>query len=186
MIEGEYGFWLYSAMTQATAALFGVIGMFIVYKLQSLRNSIKESERGVLHILQIIGLSYVALERAPFYEAEKMLDKEIAECEFVMKMSDKEALDKNRNKKEEEQKLNLLRPRKQVLNIARENHNTLIKKGKASMVALGFIFIFSIALLISKPLLERISFISLTGIYIVSFIIVAIDIWHLMKEALTL
>ena len=185
-MESEYGYWVYSAMTQATAALFGVIGMFIIYKLQSLRNSIKESERDVLYILQSVGFSYVTLERNPFDEVEKMLDREIVNCEFVIKMSDEEALNKNRIKKEEKQKLSLLKPKKQALDTARENHKTLIKKGKASMIALGFIFIFSIALLMAKPLLEQIGFISLTGIYIVSFIIVAIDIWHLMKEALTL
>ena len=69
---GDYGFWFYSAMTQATAALFGVIGMLTIFRLQSLKDNIRDEARGVLDALHRIGLNYSVLERRPLKEVEEI------------------------------------------------------------------------------------------------------------------
>lgn len=182
----NYGFWLYSAMTQATAALFGVIGMFIIYKLQSLRNAIKEGQRSILNGLHRTGLSYTGLELMSSGEVEEIFIKEIKKRETYLKEPyGLPAQQKNETKKYTRD-LSVLKPKESALKSAQENHRTLIKNGKQAMKALGFIFVFSLAMLITRPLLEQQGFMLVTGIYIFSFIVVAIDIWRLIQDALTL
>ena len=186
-MDTNYGFWLYSAMTQATAALFGVIGMFIIYKLQSLKNANKEGERGVLNTLhRVRGIRYEILERINFEEVEEMFDKEIESRQKIVEMPDEDAKKNAINKQRNKNELHLLQTKKLSLKSSRDNFDSLVQNGKKSMAGLGFIFVFSIALLMAKPFLEKIGFVSITIIYVASLLIVFLDIGRLMKKALTL
>lgn len=181
---GDYGFWLYSAMTQATAALFGVIGMFIIFKLQSLKDNIKDEEKGVLDALHRIGLNYSALEKKPFKEIEGILTNEIRQREETEKIPDEEAgrllIDKTRRMREND----FLKSRRDGLKAIQSSYSKLLREGKGAMKGLGLIFGFSVVLLMVKPLLGKASLVSLTILYGILLSITSIKMWHLMIDAL--
>lgn len=181
---GDYGFWFYSAMTQATAALFGVIGMLTIFRLQSLKDNIRDGEKGILDALHRIGLNYSALEKKPFKEIEEILADQIKDREETEKISDDEAnrllIDKAKRKREND----FLQSRRDSLKATQNNYSKLLKNGKEAMKSLGFIFGFSVILLMVKPLLKEISLVLLTILYGIFFTIVSVKTWYLMRETL--
>lgn len=186
-ISKDLGYWLFSTLVQSAAALFAIIGVFIVFKIQMLgerlRNLTEMAKDRIFGIRRVLTPGSEEYIKVDFYSPVEMITnlkkavdryiKKHRENEEELEKAQKQGLSGD-NFKENlrgiDGILNILRIRLEPLEKAQNELDYIKKSGKESLKLISILFVFSLICLLFNPHMAT------SGILILSTVIVSMAI----------
>ncbi len=150
----NFGYWLFSTLVQAMAALFAVVGVFIIFRIQILlqrQNHLTEAAKQIY--ISITGI-YPDSKLNEYREITVYLPEEISVKLKELIIRKQEELEADRKLPENddivrkvEQEISVLEAKLNPLEQLNKSLTDIKRKGRNSLILIGVLFIWSLCLL---------------------------------------